>query len=63
MGRFDRSEILARQSNTGLGHLLDVTVIALWSGHEDVQTTHVYLQADLGNQNPYRCPMETAEIE
>jgi hypothetical protein len=22
-------------------------VIALWLGHEDVQTTHVYLQADL----------------
>ena len=32
-------------------HLLqsgvDITVIALWLGHEDVQTTHVYLQADL----------------
>jgi site-specific recombinase XerD len=24
-----------------------LTVIALWLGHEDVQTTHVYLQADL----------------
>jgi integrase/recombinase XerD len=22
-------------------------VIALWLGHEDIQTTHVYLQADL----------------
>ncbi len=32
-------------------HLLqsgvDITVIALWLGHEDVQTTHVYLEADL----------------
>jgi integrase/recombinase XerD len=32
-------------------HLLqsgvDITVIALWLGHEDFQTTHVYLQADL----------------
>ena len=26
---------------------VDITVIALWLGHEDVQTTHVYLQADL----------------
>jgi site-specific recombinase XerD len=32
-------------------HLLqagvDITVIALWLGHEDIATTHVYLQADL----------------
>ena len=32
-------------------HLLqsgvEITVIALWLGHEDVQTTQVYLQADL----------------
>jgi integrase/recombinase XerD len=32
-------------------HLLqsgvDITVIALWLGHEDVQTTHVYPQANL----------------
>jgi integrase/recombinase XerD len=26
---------------------VDITVIVLWLGHEDVQTTHVYLQADL----------------
>ena len=26
---------------------VDITVIALWLGHEDVQTTHGYLQADL----------------
>ncbi|MBV8378991.1 MAG: tyrosine-type recombinase/integrase, partial [Verrucomicrobia bacterium] len=26
---------------------VDITVIALWLGHEDIQTTHVYLQADL----------------
>jgi integrase/recombinase XerD len=26
---------------------VDIAVIALWLGHEDVQTTHVYLQADL----------------
>ena len=26
---------------------VDTTVIALWLGHEQVDTTHVYLQADL----------------
>ena len=33
-------------------HLLqagvDLTVIALWLGHESVETTHQYLEADLG---------------
>ena len=32
-------------------HLLqsgvDLTVIALWLGHEDISTTHVYMEADL----------------
>jgi site-specific recombinase XerD len=32
-------------------HLLqagvDITVIALWLGHEDPSTTHIYLEADL----------------
>ena len=26
---------------------VDITVIALWLGHESVATTHIYLQADL----------------
>ena len=26
---------------------LDITVIALWLGHESVVTTHQYLEADL----------------
>jgi integrase len=26
---------------------VDVSVIALWLGHEQVETTHVYLHADL----------------
>ena len=26
---------------------VDVTVIALWLGHESIETTHVYLEADL----------------
>jgi len=32
-------------------HLLqsgvDITVIALWLGHEDITTTHLYVEADL----------------
>ena len=32
-------------------HLLqsgvDITVIALWLGHESIETTHVYLEADM----------------
>ena len=32
-------------------HLLqsgvDITVIALWLGHESLETTHVYIEADL----------------
>ena len=26
---------------------VDTTVIAMWLGHESVQTTHIYLEADL----------------
>ena len=26
---------------------VDITVIALWLGHESVKTTHIYLAADL----------------
>jgi integrase/recombinase XerD len=32
-------------------HLLqsgvDISVIALWLGHESIETTHIYLEADL----------------
>jgi integrase/recombinase XerD len=35
-------------------HLLqagvDIATIALWLGHESIETTHVYLQADLARQ-------------
>jgi site-specific recombinase XerD len=26
---------------------VDTTVIAMWLGHESVETTHIYLEADL----------------
>lgn len=26
---------------------VDITVIALWLGHEGIETTHIYLHADL----------------
>jgi integrase/recombinase XerD len=35
-------------------HLLqsggDIAVIALWLGHESIETTHVYLEADLATK-------------
>jgi len=35
-------------------HLLqsgvDISVIALWLGHESIETTHVYLEADMGTK-------------
>jgi site-specific recombinase XerD len=35
-------------------HLLqsgvDISVIALWLGHESVQTTHIYVEADLATK-------------
>jgi integrase/recombinase XerD len=38
-------------------HLLhsgvDLSVIALWLGHESVATTHHYLEADLGMRDCY----------
>ena len=37
-------------------HLLqsgvEITVIALWLGHEDPSTTHIYLEADLAMKRP-----------
>ena len=32
---------------TGWSRGLDITVIALWLGHEDTATTHLYVEADL----------------
>ena len=48
-------------------HLLqsgvDITVIALWLGHEDVQTTHVYLQADLAMKEKALAKVEEIQTE
>jgi integrase/recombinase XerD len=29
---------------------VDIAVIALWLGHESIETTHVYLEADLATK-------------
>ena len=29
---------------------VDITVIALWLGHESIQTTHLYLHADMATK-------------
>jgi integrase/recombinase XerD len=29
---------------------IDITVIALWLGHENIQTTHGYIEADLATK-------------
>jgi integrase/recombinase XerD len=29
---------------------VDITVIALWLGHESIETTHVSLEVDLGHK-------------
>jgi integrase/recombinase XerD len=38
----------------GFSHLfqsgVDVSVIALWLGHESIETTHVYVEADLASK-------------
>ena len=40
--------------HTTATHLLqsgvDISVIALWLGHESIETTHVYLEADLATK-------------
>jgi hypothetical protein len=29
---------------------VDITVIALWLGHESIETTHIYVEADLATK-------------
>jgi integrase len=29
---------------------VDIAVIALWLGHESIETTHIYLEADLATK-------------
>ena len=46
---------LSRYSRHTTGsHLLqsgvDISIIALWLGHEGIQTTHVYIEADLATK-------------
>jgi site-specific recombinase XerD len=46
-------------------HLLqsgvDITVIALWLGHESIETTHVYLEADLATKERALAKLTPAE--
>jgi integrase/recombinase XerD len=46
-------------------HLLqagvDIAVIALWLGHESIETTHVYLEADLATKE--RALQKLAPVE
>ena len=37
---------------------VDLTVIALWLGHEDPATTHLYLEADLKMKEAALCHLE-----
>ena len=40
--------VLRHTAAMGLLHAgVDVSVIALWLGHESIETTHIYLEADL----------------
>ena len=40
---------------------VDTTVISLWLGHESVETTHVYLEADLAMKRMFPC-LEGREV-
>ena len=42
---------------------VDTTVIALWLGHEQVETTQIYLHADLDHQGTGPRPHHTARHE
>jgi site-specific recombinase XerD len=46
-------------------HLLqagvDIATIALWLGHESIETTHMYLQADLAMQEQARAKLDPIE--
>ena len=48
-------------------HLLqsgvDITMIALWLGHEDPATTHMYVEADLAIKEAALCCVEVPTPE
>ena len=57
---------LHRRHTTAM-HLLqsgvDLSVIALWLGHESVNTTHHYLEADLGMKERALSSLQEPDVE
>ena len=39
---------------------VDITVIALWLGHESIETTHIYVEADLATKE--RAMQKVAQV-
>jgi integrase len=37
---------------------VDMAVIALWLGHESIQTTHIYVEADLATSERPSAPIQ-----
>ena len=42
---------------------VDTTVIAMWLGHEQVETTHIYLHADLAIKEQALARTASSEIK
>jgi site-specific recombinase XerD len=40
---------------------VDITVIALWLGHESIETTHIYVEADLATKE--RALQKVAQVD
>jgi len=53
--------------HTTATHLLqsgvDISVIALWLGHESIETTHIYLEADLTTKERALSKLAPAGVE
>src|SRR3546814_6381560 len=73
-GLLDRPVTPHTVRHTTAMHLLqsgvDITVIALWLGHEDTATTHMYVEADLAMKEqalmklqPSRSEEHTSELQ
>ena len=45
-----RSVTFSGKASSNILAIRDIAVIALWLGHESIETTHVYLEADLATK-------------